>query len=110
MDSDPAGDAPRTDFAPQTDLSQTVQIACDYVRDALDDLEKAADVLDVEGAKKSKISAAAQESQMDVEDVARQLLLVVADRLESTSEKLDVTAETLQDTAQSVRDNLNANS
>lgn len=106
MHSNASSDSPRTDFTPETDLTQTVRIACDYVRDALSDLEKAADVLDVEEPKKSKISRAAQESEMEVEDVARQLLLVVAERLESTSEKLGVTAETLQDTARSIRETL----
>lgn len=102
MSSESSG-GPSTEFVPQTDLTQTIRIACDYVRDALDDLEHAAEVLDVKNVKRKQIDEAATQSEMNVEEVARHLLLVVAERLESTAERLHVTAETLQDTAHSLR-------
>ncbi len=107
MHSESSG-GPQTDFVPQTDLTQTVRIACDYVRDALDDLEHAAEVLDVKNVKRQQIDEAAQRSEMGVEQVARHLLFVVAERLEGTAERLEVTSEMLQDTADSLRDNLGA--
>jgi hypothetical protein len=105
MHSESSG-SPQTDFVPQTDLTQTVRIACDYVRDALDDLEHAAEVLDVENVKRKQIDEAVSQSDMDVKEVARHLLLVVAERLEGTAERLQVTSETLQDTADSLRASL----
>lgn len=92
-----------TKFVPETDLAQTVRVACDFVSDALEDLEKAAEVLDVSKGDSTRLHEAAAENEVEAEEVARQLLLVVARRLDGTAEKLGVTAETLEDTAQALR-------
>lgn len=103
MCDDEKSGASQDDFVPETDLTQTVRVACDFVRDALDDLEQAAEVLDVRVEDSEKIRRAAEESDLEAGQVARQLLLVVARRLEGTAEKLEVTAETLSDTADALR-------
>ncbi len=91
------------EFDPETDLAQTVRVACDFVGDALQDLKKAAEVLDVSTDDTARLREAAEENELEAEEIARQLLLVVARRLDGTAEKLSVTAETLEDTAQALR-------
>ena len=103
MTPDKSDHSADTKFVPETDLAQTVRVACDFVSDALQDLQKAAEVLDVSKDDSVRLKKAAAENEVEAEEVARQLLLVVARRLDGTAEKLGVTAETLEDTAAALR-------